>query len=154
MLQCAGSLLLLELLAPDSSLSIMLIRVRLTAVKESPPLGFPSHPATPQFLRRSHLYSPCTSPDIPFPTMKLKVRLYTGLKQRQLTTLIPHFNNPPSGLEMRLHVQLLQGTKKEAGKHLGIRHMKEDNTIQGWDASHNFGVSDNKIDYRRHCSYS
>lgn len=40
MLQCAGSLLLLELLAPDSSLSIMLIRVRLTAVKESPLLVF------------------------------------------------------------------------------------------------------------------
>lgn len=63
---CAMSLVFLELLAPDSSLSTMLIRVSLKAVRHSPPLGFPSHLATVQLLQWSHLYLPCTPPSLSF----------------------------------------------------------------------------------------
>lgn len=154
MSQCAVSLVLLELLASHSSLSTMLIRASLKAVRHSPPLCFPFHLATVQLLWWSHLYSPRTPLSLSFS--------YHGF-EKYLCMQVP--NGGTSGsqflastslhLVWRFHVQLLEGTEKEPGNIL-ISHPGKKVAQCRSGAPHMTlaDVSDTKIENSHHCSCS
>lgn len=133
MSQCAVSLVLLELLTPDNSLSTMQIRSALRL------------PDTVLLLVFYLILKPSNSCDgvistprayltvFPFPAMGMKSIFVCRSLTQAVRTPVSCFNNPPSGLEgdISLCVQDLEGTKKEPGKHFSITHRKKGSTVEG-----------------------